>query len=549
MIQLRKPLQKTSVCTKSAPGNSFVEVNSVSAAEDRRGTTLDFANQLPEPPLHANMAKAKQFVRPPKKQKAKPAAPETADDFQDAADREEETGGKHRVGDGQKSTRAFLRALDLYDQGLKRHPTNFDLAYNKARLLLEITQQPTLVEHVGVSLEQLLQQALAAHRDALRLNEELPDVLFNTSQVLIALAEQVSEVEQRAGDAITLLQEALELLSACLSRQEMLLEQQQLDFEDVEGGGVQLDPGEQPESTAGSDPSEQSAHVETPLTPNDLLETVHASLSALTTMISLVDPNSLQTFADMAHTLTEKKAPGYIDLLPPDMQATARFAIGLDRAIFIAAFVDAQFNADMIELETYIARLDAFALPERDASAHALSAEASARKELVLSLLDRDDTLTSQAATCWKQLTTAQDLLTTATKLGTDDAKERKPETYSCKGDVELLRHRVASTPTAELSDSVKRSAQTLLSNSQTYYRGAAQLAKAEGDDGLEVKAQQRWLIAGEIAGVMYDAEVTEPAFDPQRARGDVVAALEECVREGYVGEELGQAVMARLGS
>ena len=192
-----------------------------------------------------SMAKAKQFIRPPKKQKAKPAAPETADDFQEAADREEEAGGKHRVGDSLKSARAFLRALDFYDQGLKKHPANFDLAYNKARLLLEVTQQSELVEHVGLPEIELLQQTLTAHQYALKLNEESPDVLFNTSQVLTTLAERLSDTGDTA-EAISRLQESLELLSACMSRQEMLLEQQQLDFEDAEEGGVQLDPEEQP---------------------------------------------------------------------------------------------------------------------------------------------------------------------------------------------------------------------------------------------------------------------------------------------------------------
>ncbi|KAI7400244.1 hypothetical protein KC336_g14899, partial [Hortaea werneckii] len=244
----------------------------------------------------------------------KTAAPETADDFQEAADREEEAGGKHRVGNSQKSARGLLRALDLYDQGLKRHPTNFDLAYNKARLLLEITQQPVLVEHVGA-----------------------PDVIFNTSQVLIPLAKQKSEVEYRAEDAIAPLQEALEMLSASLSREEMLLEQQQMDFDDAEEGGVHLDPDEKPASSTCSEPCEQS---------------FHASLSALTTIVALVEPGALQTFADMAHMLTKKRAPGYIDLLAAKQQDTARFAAGLDRAIFIVAFVATQFNADMVELES-----------------------------------------------------------------------------------------------------------------------------------------------------------------------------------------------------
>jgi hypothetical protein len=63
------------------------------------------------------MLKQKQFVRPPKKQKPKTANPETPEEFQEAADFQEDAGGKHRAGDPVKSARAFLRALDFYDQG------------------------------------------------------------------------------------------------------------------------------------------------------------------------------------------------------------------------------------------------------------------------------------------------------------------------------------------------------------------------------------------------------------------------------------------------
>ena len=239
------------------------------------------------------MGKPKQFTRPPKKQKPKAAVPETADDFQEAADREEEAGGKHRVGDPSKSARAFVRALEIYDMGLQRHPTSFDLAYNKARLQFEITQQASLVEHIRLPLGDLLQQTLQSHRYALRLNEESADTLFNLSQVLTSLAEQLSE----AGDsfqAVPLLQESLELLSSCLSRQEMLLEQQQMNLEDMDEGGVKLDPNEKPASNSGSDVSEQTASIESPITASDLLDTVHASMSSLTTLAPLVEQSALE---------------------------------------------------------------------------------------------------------------------------------------------------------------------------------------------------------------------------------------------------------------
>lgn len=489
------------------------------------------------------MGKPKQFVRPPKKQKPK-ANPETADEFQEAADKEEEAGGKHRVGDPQKSARAFVRALDVYDKALEKYPDNFDLAYNKARLQFEITQQPILVEHIGLPQLDLLRQTLDSHRYALRLNEENQDALFNASQVLTSLAEQLSEHGQ-SFQAIPLLQEALELLSACLSRQEMLFEQQKMQSEEVEDGGIPLDPDEKRASTSGSDVSEQTALIEIPITANDLLDTVHTSLSALTTLVPLVQEAALQTYGDMAHALTEKRAPSYISLLPADLQTPATFSMALDRAIFVAAFADAQYSFQMLELETYLERLDTFEIPGKDESAHALCSEAEARSEFAQSAMDRFDGMDNMpAALCWKQVSLAQDLYTRATKLENDDAKERKADIYESKGSLELLRHRLVSIPNIALSDSIKRSAKALIQNAQTYYKAAAQLARADGDHELEEKAKQRWLVAAEIGSAIYGVQPNQvPAFEgnSSNARADLIKAVEECIDEGLISRSTGQ--------
>lgn len=44
----------------------------------------------------------------------------------------EEAAGKWRAGDGPKSMRFFSRAVDVYDQGLRKYPASLDLAYNKS---------------------------------------------------------------------------------------------------------------------------------------------------------------------------------------------------------------------------------------------------------------------------------------------------------------------------------------------------------------------------------------------------------------------------------
>lgn len=485
------------------------------------------------------MVKQKQFTRPPKKQKNKPLHPQTADDFQEAADLEEETGGKWRAGDAAKSGRAYVRALDIYEKGLQKYPANFDLAYNKARLELEITQRPPLVSHIGLPLVDLLTQTLESHRYALRLNEENPDVLFNTSQVLTSLAEQLTGASDEE-DAIPLLQESLELLSSCLSRQEMLMEQQRADFEDAEEGGVALDPDEKPASASGSDESEQTATIESPVTANDLLDTVHASLAALTTLCTISEQHSLQTLGDLAQSLTEAKSPAYIGLLPEDTKVSARFALALARANFIAAFADAQFTALMIEAETYLTRLDAFDIPDKEQDATALVSEADARTELVLSVMARlDGSPGLSAMMCWQQLKLAQDLYTKATAL------ESTAQTYLSRGDVELLRHNIAILPDAKLSDAIRRSAPTLVQNAGTYYRGASRLATDEEAD-VALKAQQRSMVVTCLRRVLYDAKSS--ADGPVTSPAELMNPLQDCIDHGLldaaVGDELAKHIL-----
>ncbi|KAK5135070.1 hypothetical protein LTR08_005595 [Meristemomyces frigidus] len=487
------------------------------------------------------MTRTKHFIRPARKQKGKAPVLETADDFQEAADGEEGNLGKWRAGSAEKSGRACVRALEIYDRGLLKHPHSFDLAYNKARLEYEATQQPALVAHIGLPLVDLLRQTLQSHRYALRLNEENADVLFNTSQVLTSLAEQTSESDIEVEDlstAIPLLHEALEMLSVCLSRQEMLLEQQQADFEDAEQGGVAHDP----EETSGSRSESQTVTIEAPTTAGDLLDTVHASLSALTTLVSLVEPGALQTLGDMAHSLTEKKAPSYIEMSPPDAQEPARFTVALARATFVGAFADAQYNAYKIETETYLSRLDAFSIPDKEQDATALGAEAEARTEFTLSMLARFESSTDLPAdVCWKQLELAQDLYTQATKL------ETSAKAYMSRADIEMLRHRVAIYPHAKLADSIRKSAPTLAQNAYTYYKGAARLASDE-DAALKLKALQRMYIVQHMRALLYGVQPDDQAIDITIiGRAQVESALVECVEEGLLETSLADAIVGAL--
>lgn len=81
--------------------------------------------------------KRKDFLKPGKpKGKLKAPEPQTENDFLEVADEHEQAAGKWRAGDAAKATRFFNRAIDAYNEGLKKHPQSFDLAYNKSVSIL-----------------------------------------------------------------------------------------------------------------------------------------------------------------------------------------------------------------------------------------------------------------------------------------------------------------------------------------------------------------------------------------------------------------------------
>ncbi|QIW97820.1 hypothetical protein AMS68_003338 [Peltaster fructicola] len=471
------------------------------------------------------------------KKAAKQSVPESADDFQALADEEESRGGKWRAGDPAKSARAFERAVTLYDQGLAQYPDNFDLAYNKARLQLEVSQQSALLPHWGLSQGDFLAQTLLSHRKALTISDDDVDLLFNTAQVLTSLAEELSEQDE--AQAIPLLHEALELLSSCLARQEMLLEQQSADVpDDEDDGGVSL---AQPTSTsATSERQEESATIIQPIVPSDLVDTVHASLSALTTLVALVDGTALTNLENMAHSLHEEKAPSYLALMPPDEVDSPRFVMALDRANFICALANARFNAHDIDLRTLVASIDSFNVPDKSSHADILSAEAAARTEVVLSALEQSEAGQDiSVLECWRQSALAQEGLSQAVKLNNDDAKELKARMYRQKGDVELSRIRIASLPSPDISDAVRNSRTTLLKNSRTYFKGAIGHSASLDDAETQAIAETRL----KAVDLLIDLDSNSQPL----VTDDLPEIMSDLVDEGLVGASIMDRISTML--
>lgn len=100
--------------------------------------------------------------------------------------------GKHRAGAIDKSLRFADVAMNHYRTGLQLFPNDGDLAYNQARLELEIATHPLFVKHID-DIPVRLQKSLASHRVAMTLLPGNADLLFNIAQALTTLAEIAAE--------------------------------------------------------------------------------------------------------------------------------------------------------------------------------------------------------------------------------------------------------------------------------------------------------------------------------------------------------------------
>ncbi|KAF7937241.1 uncharacterized protein EAE98_001555 [Botrytis deweyae] len=425
----------------------------------------------------------KQFLRDTKKKsKHAPQIPATADEYLAAGVDFEEAGEKWRGGDAIKSTRFFVRAIDNYEEALKKFPNSFDLAYNRARVLYELTQYPKLRAQLPGTLLDLLSAALEASRFALSLKQDNADILFNTAQVLTSIAEVTSETRNVGNDDnLALLEEAIELFQRCLALQEYQYTESQTQAEsvptsdddpDMEEGGVPL-------SDSNSQPPQDDrwASIVEPVTLETLLDTVVAQLQTLAILCGLVNVDAgrgLAWIEEYSMTLIGQKLQTYLEGTV-DRQQEA----GLAKSNFIAALADANFRFQRIDIGTYERTLnDAYASLSLDDHPEGLCDKAEAFISYNSSLRLNHKAVQSPEASAsrWKVLTAALDNLTKASKL---PSAENLPKIHILRGDVDLLRFQLGQPP-SNYEISFKNGA-VLTKNAEKFYRGAGNFAKVEG--------------------------------------------------------------------
>lgn len=361
---------------------------------------------------------------------------------------------------------------------------------------------------------EILQIALQSHRDALRLDQDNADALFNSAQVLNSLAEALSDSkhpdEEQLMQATTYLQEAIELLQRCLILQEMKYTEMQEQIDQIELADQntyvqeQLPQPAEPQAgkeQAENEEQEQWAAIVEPVTKNTLVDSAVAQLNTLTTLCNLLTFNpsggGVGWVQEYSSGLVQTRLPAYME------GSDRQYEAGLAKAKFICALHEVLYRGGHTDVQTYWQEVGQAFGPDLDVSAdpEGLCIKAEALTSLNAALVDvapynDAEIFQSSLNVRWQSLSTALDALTAASKL---PSAENLPKIHLARGDTEMHRWRLGTEPWNY--DMAQQNGITLLRNAQTYYRGAAALARRDGASEEERESSCKEAIAAAIEG------------------------------------------------
>ncbi|EXJ88232.1 hypothetical protein A1O1_05162 [Capronia coronata CBS 617.96] len=497
------------------------------------------------------MSKPKAFLKHSKAKKRSEQGElqilETADDYLAAGVDHEEAAGKWRAGDAVKSMRFFSKAIDVYDQGLRKFPNSLDLAYNKARVLLEIATHPVLVRQLNAPLLEVLQQALEAHRYALSLDQDNPDTLFNTAQVLTAIAEAYAKDADRPDqDALQPLEEALELQDRCLALQELRLEQSlqeqreaaaQLETETAESGASEstAHPAQDSDASPATGTEDQWFAIVEPVTKDTLIDTILAELGTLTTLCSILSSSpaaaptsTLGWIEEFSSKLVQTKLP----ILLQDAETEKLQEIALVKANFSSGLLEAGYRLGAIDSSTYKRERDeAFRVPDLDLERNYAGLLANANSLIAFNsaLADGGASIAaSEASQRWNALSAAIANMAKASKIS-GPVPDDIAETHFIRGNCSLLQHRL-SHPPAFYQPAIANAAQ-LLKNADVFYRNASKLYQ---DDEQKVISHVRAAVSQALqtgSDILSAAAANAPGKGTEWTTGQI----EDMVEEGLI--------------
>lgn len=332
--------------------------------------------------------------------------------------------------------------------------------------------------------------------------------------MLTSLAEALTESkrpnEHHIQEALQYLQEALELFQRCLVLQELRYTESQEQIKMMESGefdmvgqntevAISEDPTEEPSELDGSPEQEEWAEVVEPVTKNTLVDTAVAQLETLAALCGLLtfDPGSgLAWVEEYSYDLLRTKVATYVD--GTDRQQE----VALARAQFLAALTEILYRSGRIDTETYQRELSGAFPPELDLSndPEGLCSKAEALTSFNSATADNPpsnvDELSRLVVLRWQGLGSALEALTAASKLATANNVSK---IHIARGDVEMCRWRLGRAPWSY--SMAQDNAATLLKNAQTYYRGAAALARRDGAADEEKEGSCKEALTAGLAG------------------------------------------------
>ncbi|KAI0460377.1 hypothetical protein F5B21DRAFT_5124 [Xylaria acuta] len=426
------------------------------------------------------------------------------DDYLEAADGHEEAMGKHRVGDPAKALRFADRALDVYSQGLAKFPRSFDLAYNKARLELEMATDDVLSEALQVPALSVLRQALSSHRYARDLDPTHADTLFNMAQVLTGMAEIIAQDDEADDlEALQNIEQALEIQTRCFELQQAAFAKSRLELEramreTAEQATAQIDSGQAAADPASESQSisreEQWAVIEEPITAVTLLETTIAQIEALIALCSILS-SSLTSSPESGHasatalsridSYSENLLTRTLPTLINENQSILESRLSdvmLPRAVFMSNYLELSFRLSAINVEKYTRELEAaFTQPGLDVtSGDVLLASARALLSLnsALVLVSAGVSDATAGSLRWRILIEAQSRLSSVASIPDID-KHTLATTHSSRGDVSLFLQILAYPPVAH--SQAQTTTPQLLKSAEIYYRNAGKLLGSLG--------------------------------------------------------------------
>jgi tetratricopeptide (TPR) repeat protein len=494
---------------------------------------------------------------------------QTPEDCLDQAEEFEIGIKRWRAGDIEKSYRFYTRAIAVYDEGLKRFPKDFDIAYNKANLQYQAATEPRLLEYQTVKLEKdgmsLLTECLNSHRYAMQLNNSNSEILFNTGTVVAHLAEIVADDEDRKDSAITLFHESIELFSVCLTRQEFELEQFRSLQEAVATSEEEFgcDAGRENDEDEGLG---EVAEVQEPIFPATLIETALSGLGAIRALVDLLSEeaddrksisSSLASLQELGSGIIDHKLPVYLNLMEkmpqerePEAQVNvkvlslststvstetnalwvnplekAKEDIIVDSIGFRESMLDAEYRNNLNSYQEYAQQLGVLLedVNFQNQSNAVIISKARALDGFATSVFDNEIVKEDSVLNfVWEALKRAEAGLAPIFKnIGPSSLSKRvmisdslsKADLFLWRGDISLQQRKLAVSMSTESAAERKDIVMNLVSSAVSYFREAERLGKDFNEDKETVMEARVKIELLEKGSIMEETYKSEPAW------------------------------------